>query len=452
MKIRYLPDSFIEEEGKDLLGFNEFAKSTLAAIRYSEPPFTWGIYGDWGSGKTSLMKLIKGRMETDLKNPEPGSQDALHIPVWFNAWEYENELNIIYPLFYAIYRDFSARCKGAQNKKAFSESFKKVALGSLFGLTDLALRTVTKAAIGEALKLDDVKKALEMVEENLQTVFSKWTDQVTETKQAFEEFVNNYLNIYRGLHPEIGNRELYLAIFVDDLDRCLPDVAIQILERIKNHLTVDKCIFVLGVNRNVVYKSIQKKYGDLDIDGRQHLEKIIQYSVGVPEPSDQAIKEFGKKSLSALVISKNTKALEKYFDEFSETLWVTGFTNPRKIKRILNRYLNFIARHTSLDKNDKDYIDNYDRAAITRLIILREYYQDFYCLFEEGDFAALREIADYDGKQQSQEQFIVNHGKKWDSLLPRFDRMKKIVAVSKNLKREKSDYLRVLGQLFGMED
>ncbi|HXQ37245.1 MAG TPA: P-loop NTPase fold protein, partial [Anaerolineales bacterium] len=114
MKIRYLPDSFIEEEGKDLLGFNEFAKSTLAAIRYSEPPFTWGIYGDWGSGKTSLMKLIKGRMETDLKNPEPSSQEALHIPVWFNAWEYENELNIIYPLFYAIDRDFSARCKGAQ--------------------------------------------------------------------------------------------------------------------------------------------------------------------------------------------------------------------------------------------------------------------------------------------------------------------------------------------------
>lgn len=444
MKIRYLPDSFIEEEGKDLLGFNEFAKSTLAAIRYSEPPFTWGIYGDWGSGKTSLMKLIKGRMETDLKNPEPGSQDALHIPVWFNAWEYENELNIIYPLFYAIYRDFSARCKGAQNKKAFSESFKKVALGSLFGLTDLTLRTVTKAAIGEALKLDDVKKALEIVEENLQTVFSKWTDQVAETKQAFKEFVNNYLNIYRGLHPEIGNRELYLAIFVDDLDRCLPDVAIEILERIKNHLTVDKCIFILGVNRNVVYKSIQKKYGDLDIDGRQHLEKIIQYSVGVPHPSEKVIKEFGKKSLSALVLSGNKQKLENYFDEFGQTLSKANFTNPRKIKRVLNRYLNFIAQHVEIDKD----INEFNIETTVRLIIIREYHQQFYELFREAGFPAFQAISNHTGDSNAS---LSKFGEKWNGLVSEIPRMKKLASLEAGRKTA-NQYCDAIDFLFGLED
>lgn len=445
MEIRYLPDTFIEAEDKDLLGFNEFAKSTHAAIKNSQPPFTWGIYGDWGSGKTSLMKLIKGRMEKDLSDPANASPGPLHIPVWFNAWEYENELNIIYPLFDAIFRDFSTRCPVAREDAAFLHTFRKVALGSLFGLTDLALRTVTKATIGEALKLEDITKSLKTVEENLQTVFSEWTDQVAETKQAFQDFVNEYVAIYSRLHPECG--DLYLAIFIDDLDRCLPDVAIQILERIKNHLTAEKCIFILGVNRSVVYKSIQKKYGDLDIDGRQHLEKIIQYSVGVPQPSEDAIRAYGTKSLAALVPSQNTEVLEKYFEDFSQTLWETGFNNPRRIKRILNRYLNFVATHLDLDKTDSDFIENYDLSIITRLIILREYYQDFYSVFEELGFEAFNDISN-----PKTGDFSLKYGEKWKPLIPRFDRMRRTILSNFSYYGHPPHYLRVMGQLFGLED
>lgn len=448
MEFKYLPDSHIQKEEDDFLNFKEASRLILKAIRSSKPPFTWGIYGDWGSGKTSLMTLIKNRMEEELLNPTNTPSNPLLIPVWFDAWRYENEVNIIYPLFHRIRRDFFERCPEDKNNKDFLDSFKKVATASLFGLTDLALRTATKAAFGEALKLGDVKDSLTMVENELDPIFDKWTDQITEIRKAFESFVKEYVDTYRKRKLASHDGEIYLAIFIDDLDRCLPDVAIEILERIKNHLISERCIFILGINRSIVYKSIRKKYGDLDIDGRQHLEKIVQNSVGVPQPSEKDIIRFGIESLNKLVASPGHYNPSEYFEAFSKTLYETGFTNPRKIKRIMNHYLDFIRAHVVANKD----IDRFHLPTVTRLIILREYYQDFYDLFREADFKSFNSIAAYDGSDKARTDFLNKFGKKWEFLVPRFDRMKKIAKMEPGLNKQDYEYRQAIDELFGLED
>lgn len=455
MEFQYLPDIHIREEKEDFLNFKEAAHRILAAIKNSSPPFTWGIYGDWGSGKTSLMRLIMNKMEgelTKLNRAASGplglnteQSGPLHIPVWFDAWRYENEVNIIYPLFYTIREDFSCRCPEEENNESFINSFKRVAYTSLFGLTDLALRTATKAAFGEAMTVKEVTESFEMVEKDLETVFSKWTDQVTEIREAFEKFVEQYLDLYRKKHSIPAGRKLYLAVFIDDLDRCLPDVAIEILERIKNHLLSDRCIFILGINRNVVYKSIRKKYGDLDIDGRQHLEKIIQHSVGVPRPSREAIIKFGIESLKARVVSTGEYDLKANFDAFSQTLYEAEFTNPRKIKRIMNHYLNFIMSHVEIHKDIQDF----NLPTVIRLIILREYYQDFYDLFKEKGFEAFKIISEETTEQA--DKFKVTCGEKWAHLIPRLERMKRLTEMNPG-KKTKNQYIEAIDELFGLED
>ncbi|HYX72176.1 MAG TPA: P-loop NTPase fold protein [Nitrososphaera sp.] len=459
MEFQYLPDQHIQEEKEDFLNFKEAAKRTLAAIKNSRPPFTWAIYGDWGSGKTSLMRLIMSRMEDEIKRLNPLSSGPLglnteqsgplHIPVWFDAWRYENEINIIYPLFHTIREDFSCRCPEEKNNESFVSSFKRVAYTSLFGLTDLGLRAATKAAFGEALTVKDVKETFEMVEKDsqsdLEAVFSKWTDDVTAIREAFEKFVEQYLDLYRKKHSIPAGRKLYLAVFIDDLDRCLPDVAIEILERIKNHLLSDRCIFILGINRNVVYKSISKKYGDLDIDGRQHLEKIIQHSVGVPRPSRDAIIKFGLETLKALVVSTGEYDLQAHFDEFSQTLYDAGFTNPRKIKRIMNHYLNFIMSRVEIHKDIQDF----NLPTVIRLIILREYYQDFYDLFKEKGFEAFKIISA--GTADKADKFKETCGEKWEHLIPRLERMKKLTEMNPG-KKTKNQYIDAIDELFGLED
>jgi predicted KAP-like P-loop ATPase len=446
MEFRYLPDLHIESEKDDYLDFAQMASLTVAAIKNSVPPFTWGIYGDWGSGKTSLMNLMKIRMEDDLRQLKKAPPGPILIPVWFDAWRYENEVNIIYPLFYAIRQSFAERFPADTNNKDFLESFKRVAITSLFGLTDLALRAATKAAFGDALKIKDLKESFETVEEDLETVFSKWTDQVTEVRDAFENFVAQYLKVFREKHSIAAKREVYLAVFIDDLDRCLPDVAIEILERIKNHLISNRCVFILGINRNVVYKSIKKKYGDLEIDGRQHLEKIIQYSVGVPRPSKKAIVRFGIERLKALVISTDKQDLDSYFKAFSETLYESHFTNPRKIKRIMNTYLNFVMKHIQVHGD----IDEFNLPTIIRLIILREYYQDFHDLFREEGFEPFKIISAHSSSTKS--DFVKSYGHRWQYLVSQLDRMKDLASMSPGDQKSVNQYRDAIDELFGLED
>ncbi|HEX7185527.1 MAG TPA: P-loop NTPase fold protein [Thermoanaerobaculia bacterium] len=447
MRVKYLPDRPVRTSAADLLSFEAAAKGALGHIAATEPPFTWGIFGDWGSGKTSLMRLIEQQMEARLKDLPQDASIPLHIPVWFDAWRYENEVNIVYPLFHAIRRDFEQRCKNAADSKSFFDSFKKVATASLLGLTDLALRAATNKAFGEAVSLKEVGEHLKRAEDELQTVFDKWSDTIIEVQEDFERFVRAYIEIYCGQRPELEGRRVYLAIFIDDLDRCLPDVAITILERVKNHLSVENCLFVLGINRYVVYQSIRKKYQDLDIDGRQHLEKIIQYSMGVPEPKVADLASFVVKSIEGLLTEAHDPDLTPYFDDFANALYDCGFTNPRKIKRILNRYLSFLERHVT-----KADLAKYQIPTVTRLIVMREYYHDLYQLFNEKGFQPFAQIKDYNGGEESAKKFVDQYGKKWQPLIASFERFKRFANMDGGRDITEQEYDRSIRELFGRED
>ena len=210
MRVKYLPDRPISTPVADLLGFEAAAATALGNIAASEPPFTWGIFGDWGSGKTSLMRLIQQQMEARLQDLPKDPIIPIHLPVWFDAWRYENEVNIIYPVFYAIRRDFEKRCPTAADDKSFLESFKKVTLASLLGLTDLALRAATNKAFGQASGMKEVAEYLKSAEKELQTIFDTWTDKVNEVQEDFERFVQTYLDIYRRQRSELEKRRIYL--------------------------------------------------------------------------------------------------------------------------------------------------------------------------------------------------------------------------------------------------
>jgi len=450
MRAKYLPDRPLTSSESDRLGFESAAEGMLEHIAVSEPPFTWGIFGDWGSGKTSLMHLIECKMEKRLTEPPTDPNVPVHIPVWFDAWRYENEVNIVYPLFHAIRKDFTRRCASAANADSFFSSFKRVATASLLGLTDLALRAATNKTFGDAASLEDVTKWLKLAEEGLPKVFSKWADENDDVQKAFADFARTYVDVYRSNRKDLRSRTVHLAIFVDDLDRCLPDVAITILERIKNHLSVDNCVFILGVNRNVVYQSIRKKYDDLNIDGRQHLEKIIQYSIGVPEPTQKDLRRFVVESIRGLVIQDGHPAepdLSNYYTRFADALYDCHFTNPRKIKRILNRYLTFLEHGLAAGSLSKYKIPN-----VARLIVMREYYSDLYDLFSEAGFASLKVISRYDGKEEGTRKFLEDYGSKWQRLVASFELYKGIASMEDTVDLTTKQYDDSIRRLFGRED
>src|SRR3989304_7050804 len=85
---------------KDLLGFDKYIDTLRGMITHKDfrTPFCIGIFGKWGSGKTSFMHLLEKRLSEDTreKNTIP------IIPIWFNPWRYEKEKHLIIPFLKTI--------------------------------------------------------------------------------------------------------------------------------------------------------------------------------------------------------------------------------------------------------------------------------------------------------------------------------------------------------------
>lgn len=288
--------------------FNFYAySSALADIISSQTtstPLTIGIFGDWGSGKTSLMRTI----QTNLEGNTTSGGGALKVKcIWFNAWEQSfgqgGMLTTGPSLLYHIYTGLG----GEENK---SEAFVKLS-SSLFHVALDALS----------------RRFLSQTEEEVKNKFKEATTSRASLAKIFHDAINYYCEAE-------GEEYRRVVVFIDDLDRCLPESTVEILEAIKLFLNSKHCIFVLGVDRRVITESIRIRYKDFTpasdkaespITGDNYLEKIIQLSFQLPPIRTKDIEGFIKEL-------KMPDFYEPYIEMISEGIE----QNPRKVKRFLN--------------------------------------------------------------------------------------------------------------------
>ena len=238
-EIKILGDSPTTEDG---LGFDPYVNILLEAINNfdASSPLTIGIYGSWGSGKTSLMRMLEKRFEDDNRVKT----------IWFNAWAHGREEPIGLALLQQILIEFQ---KEEQTKEKMGHLIENV--GKL--LTDAALRKTTGIRFEEAKEL--FKNSIEVK---------------STLRNDFETAIGECLPDKR------------LVVFIDDLDRCLPEKTIEILEVIKLFLDVPRCVFVIGVAEDVIARGIEVRYKtnerDIPIKGIDYIEKIIQIPFILP--------------------------------------------------------------------------------------------------------------------------------------------------------------------------
>jgi hypothetical protein len=368
MEMRFLRDEPITKIEQDKLGLSSFLKLIHTSIRATESPFVYGVLGDWGTGKTSAMELLRDAMLNDE------TTERRFIPIWFNAWLYENEQNLIYPLLHVI-KKAHTDLGVIPEQSRFELLFKTVAAAAVTA-SDLVLRALTKRAFDEAISLEDVTKDVEFTERGLrraQGAMATWADKVSELQAAFEELIEAYADDCAFVLQRPKESIVFL-ILIDDLDRCLPSATLSILESVKNFLSVRRCIYVFGMNPAAVYAAIQHKYLGVNVSGREYLEKIINYSFYVPEPSEPDIQEFAKSRLAELIKDDQMRTqLDDKLAAFGEVLSACHYSNPRKIKRILNRYLLFLDRY-------RERLDDYEINNIVKLVVQAEYYPDLFQL------------------------------------------------------------------------
>jgi len=249
----------------DSIGMINFAESISSFIQDCTTPMTIGLQGDWGTGKTSLMNMLKCYIKG--KN-----QYIIDLNTWHYSMFHQDQY-----LGLAVVK---ALIDGLQQKL---DSLKTSSLtdnvkSSLFGILKRAVAVAKAIEIpGAGLSVKDIEEAVK----------SNRTDDL-----AFENISTLMLDFKKKFHEYIAtafkddpNARVYY--FIDDLDRIKPIKAIEVLETLKNFMDVEKCVFVLAVDYEVVQLGISQKFGEdlMKKSGKSFFDKIIQLPFAMPTAS-----------------------------------------------------------------------------------------------------------------------------------------------------------------------
>lgn len=238
----------------DKFGYASLSKKILDDVLLKmELPNCFGLYGNWGSGKSTMIHYIKSHLGGKQKKYQ-GIKT-----VYFEPWKYE----------YSNHKDLLlALLQGIKKSLGISDSnstWKRLIVDALVIASGIARFASTNNSISSVS--EDFSAAEKIVFDE----YEAWVNKVEGFKTVFET------TIREGLGDNTK-----LIVFIDDLDRCLPDNAVKLLEGIKNFLSVENTLFVVAIDKRVVSEMIEKKYGLYKGYGDEYIMKIVHYYYELP--------------------------------------------------------------------------------------------------------------------------------------------------------------------------
>lgn len=301
----------IEGTRKDLLKFDSCAEVLGNAVIDTSDPITVGIFGKWGTGKTSMMRLIMNKIE----------QKSNVVPVWFKAWQYEKEEHLIVPLIDTITRELD---KKDNDKQAVAKT-----LGDALRSIAYAFAAKVKFGVPSLAEVEagvDVKEFIEHSQEKIK----KSSEERSFYFKAFEKLTQCW---------EKGGGILRIVVLIDDLDRCFPAKAVALLESIKLVLNQPGFSFVIGVHDEIIREFVKTKYTrECGIESQyfeDYLDKIIQVKVPVPEREPEDMQEY----IKALLEQTYEITKEDTSEDLMNLIAESCNRNPRSVVRLLNRIM-----------------------------------------------------------------------------------------------------------------
>ena len=279
-------------EEEDLLEISKYVKGLGKFIRECQTPMSIAIQGVWGTGKTSTLNLLKKNLEAD--------KDTNGIKcVFFNTWQY-SQFNMEDSLYVSFVHNLVKQCGGNDEILKTVAGFGKLAF---FKAIDWKFGTNASEI------LDGFEKAKK--------------DQMESVSKLQEDFAE--------LVKKTGKR---LVIFIDDLDRLNPEVAVELLEIIKLFVNVENSIFVLAIDYEVVVKGVRKKYGESlsEEKCRNFFDKIIQLPFKMP------VERYNLTELVRKAVQEQTHMTDEGVNIVAEFISDVMGTNPRTFKRLVNAF------------------------------------------------------------------------------------------------------------------
>jgi hypothetical protein len=297
---------------EDLFGIQVYQNALIRYVKLTDTPITIALQGEWGSGKTSLMNLLKYHL-CDV-------DDSPYFPIWINTWQYslmKTPGQTIMGILEGIIKQIGAL---NPSKQKWEESRKKI--GGIFK---------KMATVGTKIAAGTVGIDGGLVDELLEGGENAQSD-IVQLKTEISEMIEQIL-------AEFPTKKGF-TFYIDDLDRIDPPVAVEILELLKNIFDLEHCVFILAIDYDVVIKGLKPKFGELtennEREFRSFFDKIIQLPFSMPVASYN-VDAFLVDALSKIEFF-SSKELEdtELAEKLSEITRLSVGTNPRSLKRLTN--------------------------------------------------------------------------------------------------------------------
>jgi formylglycine-generating enzyme required for sulfatase activity len=314
----------------DQIGYDEYSEGLVEMIRSvgakgEKGSFTIGVFGQWGQGKTSMLRQI----EKKLNEIETKDEKEI-LTVWFNPWQFTGEEHIIIPFFHTLvsYLEESKKKKGKSVSGRFTKFLKELAhvpVALAYGMEGkIKIPLLLETTFKMKDVIDEARKEKEKIEEKSEP----------EMKKLVNKYESMYYRLISRLQGASKDLNLKIVVFIDDLDRCLPEKAVELLEGLKVLLDLSGFVFVIAVAREVIEQGIRVRYKELYSDEpkgstfleQDYLDKIIQFPFTLPPPDDKLLKSMVANYL------KDLKKAHPYLETIQKSLG----TNPRSLKRCIN--------------------------------------------------------------------------------------------------------------------
>lgn len=298
-------DAPIQSMDDDHLGFRVYVDALHRFILSCETPMTVAIQGDWGSGKTSLMNLIRSSME--------GGDGRIRC-AWINTWQF-SQFDLGAELPFSVIALFSRQLAGEEQSSDVLRTVRDLALRAGKGAALMATAFVAGKDSAEAMANFSGGAPVDA------------TQRISEMRGKLQKLVND------AREKQGVDR---FVIFVDDIDRLVPERAVELLEAMKVFLDLEGCVFVLACDYQVVSSGLRAKFqqDSSDLKGKHFFDKIIQLPFSMPS-AQLDITNYLQQRLKAcgIYLADDDRAeLARYEGLLAASV---GF-NPRSLKRLAN--------------------------------------------------------------------------------------------------------------------